>query len=229
MKKLNDKAHFRKMFLDNYPSPDHGCLPVDSSVIKKYQDILPQELLMYWKQSGWCSYGEGLLWLVNPDEYESTMRGYLEHSPYGQRQNIFVVARSAFGEFLIWEKNKGNIMNIFPLSNLIMIQAVVDRQNLSSEEEEFEMNRFIGVDLKKIYMDTDDSRDQPLFKRSLKKLGRLQPNEMYGYKLSPNLGGRESITNLVKVDLLNYYDIQRQLVTPEVAISDTENNTLTDL
>ena len=41
------------------------------------------------------------------------------------------------------------------------------------------------------------------------------------------LGGKDSITNLDKLDLSIYANIQLQLDEPEYWISDTENNTIT--
>ena len=221
---LNDKAHFRNLFNSRMSRDEH--VKVDQQVIESYRGVLPDELLMYWEKDGWCSYNNGLFWLVNPSEYDEEMHDYLAFTPLKDRKNLYVVARSAFGELFVWERGKGNVTDISLINNSTVLLAATDRQNLSPEEEEFEMNRFIGVKEPK-YLDEDDASGKPLFERALKKFGRLKSNEMYGYKLNPALGGKDSITNLDKLDLFIYANIQLQLDEPRYWISDTENNTIT--
>ena len=225
MKKINDIAHFRNMFERDMGKADE-YIKIEQQVIESYRGILPDELLMYWEKDGWCSYQNGLFWLVNPADYDEVMRDYLALTPLKDRKNLYVVARSAFGKLYIWERSKGNITNISLIRNSIVLQAAKDRQNLTAEEEEFEMNRFIGTSEPSDF-EVKDTSGKPMFDRALKKFGRLKSNEMYGYKLNPALGGKEGITNLDKLDLFIYADIQLQLDAPEYWISDTENNTIT--
>ena len=221
---LNNKEHFRNLFNSRMSRDEY--VKVDQQVIESYRGVLPDELLMYWEKDGWCSYQNGLFWLVNPAEYNEVMRDYLAFTPLKDRKNLYVVARSAFGELFVWERGKGNVTDISLITNSIKLRAAKDRQNLTSEEEEFEMNRFIGVNQPK-HLDENDTSGKPMFERALKKFGRLKSNEMYGYKLNPALGGKGSITNLDKLDLFIYADIQLQLDSPRYWISDTENNTIT--
>jgi len=221
---LNDKAHFRNLFNSRMSRDEY--IKVDQQLIESYRGILPDELLMYWEKDGWCSYNKGLFWLVNPTEYDEVMHDYLAFTPLKDRKNLYVVARSAFGKLYVWEKGKGDVIDISLINNSSMLNASKDRQNLSAEEDDFEMNRFIGTSAPED-LEEDDASGKPLFERALKKFGRLQSNEMYGYKLNPALGGKDSITNLDKLDLFIYADIQLQLDEPEYWISDTENNTIT--
>ena len=140
-------------------------------------------------------------------------------------KNIYVVARSAFGQLYIWERGKGNTLSILSLMNMIFLSADADRESFSEEEENFAMNRFLAKDAEDL--DQEDSSDNPLFERALKKLGKVEVNEMYAYKTSHFLGGKESIRNLIKVDLFNHASIQKQLKEPVVSVSDMLNNTIT--
>lgn len=46
---------------------------VPGSTIERYRDKLPPKLLEYWSEHGWGGYGEGILWLVNPQEYDAVV------------------------------------------------------------------------------------------------------------------------------------------------------------
>ena len=137
-----------------------------------------------------------------------------------------MVARNAFGELYLWESKKGGTLDIKSFSNMIFFSADADRENYTKEEENFKMVSFLGTKNPK-YLNEEDASGKPLFERALKKLGKLEPDEMYGYKLSHFLGGKESITNLTKMNLFNHYEIQKELKTPTISVSDMENNTVT--
>ena len=219
-----DKEHFRNMFKNRIGSPDRYT-EVDKKILEKFQGILPDELLMYWKEYGFSSFKDGLMWLTNPDDYSDLVKAYLKGTQFENRTDLYAVARNAFGQLYLWESSKGNIMDISSFSHMIFFDAVIDRNDLNKEEEEYYMNRFLSFSPK--HLDEDDGSENPLFERALKKLGKVESNEMYGYKLSDFLGGQESIRNLGKMDLFVHYSIQKQMKEPTISISDSENKTLT--
>lgn len=222
---LEDFEYFRTMFKRRMGEADEKK-PVEAKIIESYRGVLPDELLTYWENDGWTSYSKGLFWLVNPVDYDEIIQEYLASTPLNGRQNLYVIARSAFGKLSVWQQTKGNVVDISLVDNMIGLNATEDRQVLTLEEEEVEMNGFVGVKYNKSG-EQNDSSGKPLFERCLKKFGQLKSNEMYGYKLNPALGGKDSITNMDKVDLFIYADIQRELEAPDYWISDTENNTIT--
>ena len=222
--RIKNIKYFRSFFINQVGKPDIYN-KVDEGFIAKYRNTLPEELLHYWTTYGFSSFKNGLLWLTNPEDYFELVKNYLKGTPFENRPNLYVVARSAFGELLIWESTKGNTLKLQSMSNMIFLSADADREDFKTEEENFAMNRFLSFDPD--HFDQDDARGNYLFERALKKIGKVEENEMYGYKLSHFLGGKESITNLTKMDLFNHYDIQKELKEPTVSVSDMENNTVT--
>lgn len=218
-KPLKDKEYFRKMFREEMGEADR-VNAVDIALLEKYRELLPDELLMYWKKYGFTSFKQGMFWLTNPADYGYLVKTYLASTPLINRKNLYVIARSAFGHLYLWEKDKGNICDIRILSNMVFFDAKSEQQNLSIEDEEYEMNRFIGTNDTDI-LDIKDSSRTPLFERCLKKLGQLEINEMYGYKFNPAFGGKEGILNLDKVNLFVYADIQLGIETPSFNIINT--------
>ena len=198
-KKLKEEQeYFRAIFKKRLGSPDR-YIAVDEKNINKYQGILPDELLVYWKEYGFSSFQDGLFWLINPDEYTELVKEYLEGTLFEDRTNLYAIARNAFGELYLWESKKGGTLDIKSFTNMIFLSADTDRNEFTKEEENFEMIGFLGTKNPK-YLDEKDGSGKPLFERALKKLGKLEPDEMYGYKLSHFLGGKESITNVTKMN-----------------------------
>jgi hypothetical protein len=50
---------------------------VPTASFESWQGKLPDQLLKYWKEEGWCAYANGLFWTVNPDGYEDLVDEWL--------------------------------------------------------------------------------------------------------------------------------------------------------
>lgn len=55
-----------------------------------------------------------------------------------------------------------------------------------------------------------DDNQTPLFDRAFKKLGLLQPNEVYGFVPLPSFGGACDLKYLQKVEAATYMDMLAQ-------------------
>lgn len=222
---LEDIEYFRNMFKEECGEPDRK-IEASQEVIKKYQDILPEELLYYWKTYGFSSFKDGLLWLTNPDDYKELVDEFLAGTQFENRKDLYAIARNAFGMVYLWESKKGDTLKLFSLLDMIFYNADIDRRNLSLKEENIEINSRIGVLRPTGSCDENDGSDKPLFQRCLKKFGKLEPDEIYAFKLSHFLGGADSIKNIQKANIFNHFSIQKQLKEPRLVISDLEKNIL---
>jgi hypothetical protein len=81
--------------------------PVPQDVLQSYQGQLPPALLEEWTAVGWCSYANGLIWLVNPAEYTDILSDWLEPSA-----QALVFGRSAFGNLLVWRNNEMQYLHV---------------------------------------------------------------------------------------------------------------------
>ncbi len=57
-------------FLEQFGNPQL-VEEATKNVIDTYNGVMPNRLLEYWKQFGFCSFKDGLIWLVNPSDYKS--------------------------------------------------------------------------------------------------------------------------------------------------------------
>ena len=208
-------------FLEEFSLP-HDCQPINESVITTYHNRLPEQLFDYWRQLGWCGYGQGLLWMTNPAEYQPVLDNWLTGTLFEDRDDLSVIARTAFGELYVWAKGKGEVLSIRPITGVINYYPEDDNKSYSTEEENKYMRYFWGNKDPK-YVDYNDQNDTPLFDRALKKLGPVKADEMYGLKLARALGGDILLDNLGIMKLAVYHDIARQMKAPEIIVIDTSD------
>lgn len=201
-------------FLEDFGDP-HDNEPIPDEVIEAYRDKLPEQLFTYWRALGSCGFHNGLIWMVNPADYQDLLDSWLEGSPFENRKYLSVIARSAFGELYVWEKNKGDILDIDPLNNIVSVFMRKEEQSVSEEKEGFLMRCFWGFQDKED-IDLTDESDKPLFSLALKKLGQLKSDEMYGFSQRLALGGKETLENLEIVKLDVYHDLAQQMEPPQI-------------
>lgn len=191
-------------------APAFEYRPVTEATFNKYQGKLPNKLLEYWRAFGFCGYGEGLFWIVNPGDYEDVVEAWLEDTPLAGSDNYHVIARSAFGELFLWGEKGGRTLDILPNYGMLF-PTLPDGDGLF----DLEIQIFFSGRSKDV-LDFEDINDKPLFKRALKKLGRLEPDELYGFEPALALGGLEKLENLVKVKAVEHLLILAQLGEKEI-------------
>jgi hypothetical protein len=199
-------------FLEDFGEP-HDNTPITDEVIEAYRDKLPEQLFTYWRALGACGFHNGLIWMVNPADYQDLLNSWLEGSPFENREDLSVIARNAFGELEVWAKNKKQIMAINPNINIIYYYPESDNQVTPNENES--MQRFWGYQDAE-FIDSSDENEKPLFARALKKLGQLKSDEMYGFSHRLALGGKETLDNLEIVKLDVYHDLAQQMEPPKI-------------
>ena len=57
--------------------PAANTQPVPADTVTGYRGLLPDEVLTQWRDTEWCSYGDGFLWFVNPAEYDGILSDWL--------------------------------------------------------------------------------------------------------------------------------------------------------
>lgn len=191
---------------------------VPESSYSKYKDILPDRLLSYWKEFGWSSFGNGIVWLTNPDNYEHIVQAWLENIPELKDLDFYVFARSAFGSLYAFQPNTANIIRIIAvhggvLANKSMLKK--QKKNIDSFEKDISIGVFFSSVETRVF-DLKDEDSNPMFGKALSNLGELGSNEVYGFKPLLVLGGRESADSLQKVRMDVHLDIMLQFTEPQL-------------
>lgn len=192
-------------FLEDFgPAIEKRHVPPSS--IERYRNKLPNQLLSYWEEHGWCGYADGLFWTVNPQEYEPVLDAWIGETPFMENDAYHIIARSAFGELYLWGEKTGNSLNIFaPGAYCIPLSDKVAKKDIN-----FAMQLFFGE------LDRRSNDFQGMFALGLDKLGKLHSSEMYGFVPALALGGKFSVENLQKLKAVEHLVILAQLAPLEV-------------
>ena len=120
-------------FLSKFGEPQDRQ-PISELVVSTYRRRLPEQLFTYWRGLGACGFANGLWWMTDPNEYQDLLDSWLEDTPFADRQDLSVIARTAFGELNVWAKGRGNVMDIEP--NNASVFYFPGNDNLLSDAEE---------------------------------------------------------------------------------------------
>jgi hypothetical protein len=92
-------------FLETH-GPPAQAQPVPPEAIKRYQGWLPDDLLAFWQEVGWCTFAHGLLWLVDPEQLADPLAEWLGH------RDALAFMRTAFGDMLLWHEGHVRYLDI---------------------------------------------------------------------------------------------------------------------
>jgi len=175
---------------------------VPKSSIAFFQDKLPEQMIEYWRQYGWCGYMNGLFWTVNPQDYEAVLSNWLNDTKFSCEDTYHVIARGAFGELYVWGEQGGYSMTI----TASMARYYTAESILSGSE----LNRGVRVFFSSLEPEENDVDD--LFQSALESLGELSFNEMYGFVPALPLGGSITLKNLQIVKAVEHLEFLSQIV-----------------
>ncbi|NWC90839.1 MULTISPECIES: GAD-like domain-containing protein [unclassified Pseudomonas] len=174
---------------------------VPTSSIEHYRGKLPDLLLEYWTEHGWCGYGEGIFWLVNPQEYENVVASWIEGTELEALDTYHLIARSAFGDLYLWGEKTGASLNITSiLSKYIAFYSKFGTEHMDKQLQNFLLTRNV-----------DDNDYDDLFKPAKKKLGALRHDEMYGFVPALMFGGQDTLDHLEKVKTVEHLILLSQI------------------
>lgn len=176
------------------------AIPADE-LCNSFQNTVPDQLISYWKEHGFSGWGEGIFWLVNPLEYKSILDAWLEGTPFEDKDEYSVIARTAFGSLFVWGKNTGASIDIHSPWGMLFPN---DQSNKLAKFGPDKLIQGFFASQSKDYCDLTDENNQPLFQKAKEKLGPLSHNEMYAFVPALALGGKADIKFLQKVSIFEH-------------------------
>ncbi|MBA1195097.1 GAD-like domain-containing protein [Pseudomonas entomophila] len=178
---------------------------VPASSIEHYRGKLPNQLLEYWAEHGWCGYGDGIFWIVNPQEYEGVVASWLEGTEFEKRDTYHLIARGAFGDLYLWGEKTGFSLKI----TSVFSRCVIHDFEPTPEQMDRKLQDFI------VSRKVDSNDMENLFKPARKKLGTLRHDEMYGFVPALMLGGSASLDHVEKLKAVEHLILLSQLAELE--------------
>lgn len=181
---------------------------VPAASIDKYQSKLPPALLGYWREEGWCSFADGLFWIVDPDAYKATLDVWLQGSGLAEIDNYHVIARDAFGSLYAWGERYQRKITVSSLAGGIV--ALKNQLQKPNPQPDRSLGIFLGS-TSRDSLDFEDIQGKPLFQRALAKLGPVAEDEMYAFEPGLCIGGKADLEHMVKVKMVEHLMILDQL------------------
>jgi hypothetical protein len=166
-----------------------ACEPANPATLQKHGGWVPEQLLAEWHDWGFCSYGGGLLWLVDPDSLSDVTELWFEEQPAPP-----CIARTAFGDLLVWDKSEGAIYVDVVYDNKHELGSDFDRLGDIFSAEEFRQ----------------DLLRKALFEEARHRLGALGRDEVYAFEPAPALGGPGTIETVHKAKFREYLALMAQ-------------------
>ncbi|MBF7142676.1 MULTISPECIES: GAD-like domain-containing protein [Pseudomonas] len=192
------------VFIEKLGQPTHHqVVPAES--IEHYKGKLPKRLLEYWAEHGWSGYGDGLLWFVDPRDYEGVVASWIEGTKLEARDTYHLIARGAFGDLYLWGEKTGPSVKI---TSMFSRCSILEFGN-SDEAMDRSVQNFI------LSLNKEGNDFEGMFKRAKKKLGVLKPDEMYGFAPALILGGPDTFDHLQKVKAVEHLMLLSQLTELE--------------
>ncbi|WP_020405219.1 GAD-like domain-containing protein [Hahella ganghwensis] len=198
-------------FLEQFGTPDK-YKEVSQEVILGYRNVLPDQLLAYWGEFGFCSFRGRLFSTVDPNEYRQTMNTWLTSAQIPEVDKYHVIARSGFGDLFIWHETKGDIYVIEPRDSEIFQK----KGNLSSRGMDDAIRGFFATKDPETIDLNDVDTDRPIFEDAVKKFGPLAPDEMFTFEPALFLGGEQTLKTVNKVNIHIQLELLGKMGTPQI-------------
>lgn len=186
--------------------------------IEKFRGKLPDQLLAYWEKYGFCSFQDGLFCIVNPDDFAADVDTWIGSTPIVLEDTYHAIARTAFGELLLWGEKNGDRYNIDPIMHCVLEQDG-SRSEITAGKADYAMQLFFASRSPKSYDEFDHKRKR-LFQRAREKWGVLGPDEVFAFEPAIVAGGIKSIQNIAKRNIHVYLSILSQLAEIKVIDDD---------
>ena len=195
-------------FLEDFGQPT-SKVEAPASVIERFRGKLPNQLLEYWKAFGFCSFQNGLFFIVNPDDYTPALAAWIGDTDAAKLDSFHVIGRTAFGNLYLWGKKTGHRYVVSVINGTIYEQSG-DEKRIVERGEDYAMQLFFGVKDPK-NCDVQDEENKPLFEHAVKKLGPLGPDEVFAFEPAIGAGGVADLKNIKKRNVHVYLSLLAQM------------------
>ncbi|MGH9360619.1 MAG: GAD-like domain-containing protein [Thermoanaerobaculia bacterium] len=158
--------------------PPADCRPAPAARMRAYRQRLPSSVLDLWQEEGWCSYAEGLLWFVDPEDFRVAVEAWFDRP-----DQMIVFGRTAFADLFLWDGEEGQYLDVQygKLTSLTDMPSVFFEVSLCTDR----------------YLDTVIRRK--LYRQAVKRLGKPAYDECYAFEPVLALGGSPKAKSLSKV------------------------------
>ncbi|MDR3054799.1 MAG: DUF1851 domain-containing protein [Zoogloeaceae bacterium] len=176
------KLNVFKRFVDTY-KPAENLVRPSSEELEHYRDKLPAELLSFWTQYGFGSYGNGLIKIIKPSDYMDSFYPWIG----GEDFKKLPIIVTGFGDVFYYRKLTDTDEDV-SLLDIHYRKTSVCCWSLRSFFDDF-------ITQKKV---ADELLKAQLFEQATEKFGQLNEEDIFFFVPALALGGAENIQYVSK-------------------------------
>lgn len=192
-----------KNFLQIY-HPEN-CIKAPAEIIAKYEGKVPDSLIELWTNHGFGKYKDGLLEIINPDDFNDALWMYL-----GREVEYYVpFATSAFGE-LFYYRMLTDPEDLEEGDEVVEDVCVVEIHHRVINTCAWSLDEFFNDYLCDPEVMNDLLRRE-LYQQATKKLGYLAKNEAFYFVPALCIGGAEDLKFVDKGNIQTHLKILFEL------------------
>ena len=170
--------------------PAAECQAPGEDAYQAFQGALPDQLIAHWREAGWCSYGNGLLWLTDPRQFEGILEDWIEV----REPKPLVFLRTAFGHLYFWQNDTAYSLDPHGGSVTEVTKRIHRIFTLACDPEI--AKKIIRV---------------PLYQEAVARLGPPTRDECYAFEPALALGGPGTADTIRRVAIREHLGILAQL------------------
>ncbi|WP_181919536.1 T6SS immunity protein Tdi1 domain-containing protein [Alkalilimnicola ehrlichii] len=169
-------------FLKTFP-PSSDNIPPTAKQLDKYSQRLPASILELWERGGFGNYGNGEIKIINPDEYEKCLMGWLLRDEVDESRTTVAISSTGTLFYHRW-----------------LTDDIDDVSFINPHTSETDVCTYSGSEFLAVLADDREVREELLnpkmFEELTKRFGEIPAQEIFFYTPALRLGGRESIENV---------------------------------
>ena len=194
---------FARIIADHGP-PENARL-VPSETADAFRDRLPPELLASWRRYGWGDYNEGFLRICDPRPLDPIISLIFRDDSELKAAELTVVAYTLFNTLRVWDRAGRTIL-------IHLDEAEVFAPSYSSTINPDTQRPYSNAFLAGLLIYDELSLElQDYYKNACAKLGRPDPDQVFGYAPALQLGGEWGLDHLHRFKAIEHMTFLAQL------------------
>ena len=186
--------------------PPVNAVPMPPAELDALEGRLPPELLAFWREYGLGKWLDGKFQFCRPTDYADLVEQIFEDDPDLPPSATHMVGFSAFGQLLLWNEQYKRVV-----VNLPWLTARVDAFDLREPGDPTHFSittplSLLGHEGSFDVFEHDDAAE-PLFARTLARLGPLDLGQCYGFVPMLAFGGSAKLDRIERLDAAVHFSL----------------------
>ena len=185
-----------KKFIKKF-KPSENLQKPDEDILNFFKEILPNEIINLWEEYGFGDYGNGLIKIINPRDYMNSLYAWL-----GRIDNTRIpIILTAFGDIFYYRKLEDG-KNDISMLDIHYRKTIVCSYSYQAFFEKYIVDKKIIKNVLRI----------DLYKKAVKKIGKLNDKDIFFFVPALVLGGKEDIKYIDKGNCIIHQQILLNLI-----------------